>query len=221
MGLLAISTLGIFMNILDFDTYCLPGDYGWRKYTKEQLLTLGDSNAMSIADRVACSLARGMSLSLQGWIQANFSISDANNEVRDMNGFIMSYITNHLYGIWDYKMLMMPHPILGAPNCNPMSLCLISDFTFPHGSPIIASYTRMARECIAMNYPSPVVYGHHIHRLPTPVHKPWNLSFNTLMKMGTHNKLDMNFYHEGIFAGEEGAISDRCLSEQFTDISNR
>lgn len=72
-----------------------------------------------------------------------------------------------------------------------------------------------------MNYPSPVVYRHHIRRLSTPVHKPWSLSFKTLMKMGTHNKLDMDFYDEGIFAGEEGAVSDRWLSEQLTDISNR
>jgi hypothetical protein len=221
MGLLAISTLGIFMNILDFDTYCLPGDHGWQKYTKEELLTLGDYNAMSIADRAACSLARGMSLSLHGWIQANFSISDANNKVLDMNGFITSYISNHLYGIWDYKMLMTPHPTLGAPNCTHVALCLISDFTFPQGSPIIDSYTRMAREYLAMHYPSPVVYGHHIHRLPTPIHKPWSLSVKTLMKMGTHNKLDMYFYEEGIFAGEEGAVSDRCLGEQLTDISCR
>jgi len=211
MGILAISALGIFMNLLDLDTYCLPGHRGWQIYADEDILRLGHSNAMSVADRAACSLARGMSLSLHGWIQANIKISNAKHEVINMNSFIITYIANNLYGIWCYKVSSPCHLTLGAPNCTPFAFCAIGEKTFLKGNTITASVADMAREGREMPYASCDVYNHRIHRLPVPVNKPWSVSTKMLMKMGTQNLLDMGFYDEDLFAEVEGAVSDLWL----------
>lgn len=128
-----------------------------------------------------------------------------------MNEFIASYISEHLYTIWDYKMQMRPYPTLGAPNCIPSAFALIAYSTFPAHSPIIGTFKELVHLRVELLYAAPDVDGHHLRRLPEPINQPWSLSVNTLMKMGTQNLLDMGYYDQGLFAGEDGAVSYRCL----------
>jgi len=136
MDIVATCIIGIFINVLDSDTYLFP--ISEEKISKEgrQQFERDDFNAMSKIDRMACTYICGLSWSLLRWLEENFVFSK-NDQDADFVELMNSLLVHLCIILWKFNTWATEQSIEGAPACKLDSIKrqlqgLFNENTHPH-----------------------------------------------------------------------------------------
>jgi len=136
MDIVAACVIGIFINVLDSDTYLFP--ISEEKISKEgrQQFERDDFNAMSKIDRMACTYIRGLLWSLLTWLEENFVFSK-NDQDADFVELMNSLLVHLCIILWKFNTWATEQSIEGAPACKLDSIKrqlqgLFNENTHPH-----------------------------------------------------------------------------------------
>jgi len=136
MDIVTACVIGIFINVLDSDTYLFP--ISEEKISKEgrQQFERDDFNAMSKIDRMACTYIRGLSWSLLRWLEENFVFSK-NDQDADFVELMNSLLVHLCIILWKFNTWATEQSIEGAPACKLDSIKhqlqgLFNENTHPH-----------------------------------------------------------------------------------------
>ena len=121
MDLVTACIIGIFINVLDFETYHSPILDDVASDEERRQFTLNDVNAMSKIDRMACTYVRGLSWSLLIWLDETFIFSQ-NGLKADFVELTNTRLVNLCATLWRHKARVPYQMIEGTPGCNLHSL---------------------------------------------------------------------------------------------------
>jgi len=121
MDVVTASLIGIFINVLDFETYCSPIPEEVTSEEERRWFIQNDINAMSKIDRMACTYVRGLSWSLLNWLEETFIFSQNGLEV-DFVDLTNTLLVDLCTTLWRYKAQALYQTDQGVTTCNLYSL---------------------------------------------------------------------------------------------------
>lgn len=117
MDVLAACVIGIFINILEPETYCFPISDCNISDADRELFKRDDFNAMCKMDRMACTYVRGLSWSILQWLDETLILWENNRKVDFLE--LMNTVLLSVCGtLCTYKMKCVDE----GEGCTPLSL---------------------------------------------------------------------------------------------------
>lgn len=140
MDLLAVCSVSILSNVLDFETYCYPNQSPYNNdnekpateseelehannvkgLTSDQVrqMELFDYNSKSPDDRAGCVYVRGLALDLLKWFTVNYLLVEPSGKpALDTYGVLMNNLCHQIYMVWLAKKKAVDQGVKGAPHC--------------------------------------------------------------------------------------------------------
>ncbi len=209
--------IGIFINLLDFETYRFPIPEAAISKEEQRQFHQNDFNAMTKIDRMACTYVRGLSWSLLEWLTKNVIILKNDEEI-DFSSMIKDYILDICLALWTYKSRAQSQSVEGAPGCNLESFERQLTHLFMEASPLYSRLRdELGTEKEALNFDT---IGYTVKRREAGRADEDNFSVRSMIKLGL-NPADM-LYYKSIYGDIEEMLNDIDLingSKQLTCIS--
>jgi len=216
MDVIMACVIGIFINLLDFETYRFPIPEEAISDEQRQKFQQDDFNAMTKIDRMACTYVRGLSWSLLEWLTNNIIVLKNDEEI-DFGKMIEAYMLDICLALRTYKNRAQSQSIEGAPGCNLESLERQLTRLFMEESPL---YSRLRDELDtereALNFDT---IGYTVKYRETARADEDNFSARSMIKLGLN--LADTLYYKSIYGDIEEMLNDIDLingSKQLTYI---
>jgi len=209
--------IGIFTNLLDFETYLFPIPEHTISDEERQQFEQDDFNAMTKIDRMACTYVRGLSWSLLEWLTKNIIVLK-NDQDFDLGNMIETYILDLCLALWTYKSRAQAQSVNGVPGCNLESLERQLKRLFMEESPLCSRLQdELGTEREALNFDT---IGYTVQRRETARMDEDHFSVHSMIKRGL-NPADV-LYYTSIYGDIDEMLEDITLingSKQLMYIS--
>ena len=190
MDVIMACVIGIFTNLLDFETYLFPIPEDTISEEERQQFSKDDFNVISKIDRMACTYVRGISWSLLEWLAKNIIVLKNGHEI-DFGNMVETYILDICHVLWTYKSRAESQSIVGAPGCNLESLerqlkCLFMEESLLYSR----LHDELGTERETLNFDTT---GYAVNRQETAHTDEDSFSVRSLIKLGL-NQADVQYY---------------------------
>ena len=191
MDVIMACVIGIFTNLLDFETYLFPIPEDTISKEARQQFAKNDFNAITKIDRMACTYVRGVSWSLLEWLTKNVIVLKNDCEI-DFDNMIETYILDICLALRTYKSRAESQSVMGAPGCNLESLERQLKRLFMEESPLYCRLRdELGMERETLNFDTT---GYTVTRQETARTDDDSFSVRSMIKLGL-NQADVLYYN--------------------------
>lgn len=208
MDAVSACAIGIFINILDFETY------RFQHTEDEDYFRRNDLNAMTKNDRMACTYVRGLSWSLLQWLNENLEIQHRKKKC-DLFELMETYFVDISLAIRSYKILSDNHSVRDKSGFELESL----DHQLTHLFDEDTQFHRRLmkefnNEATAMDFDTS---GYTVKRRDHPLKHKYDCSLHSMISLGL-NPADKLYYCD-IYGDIETFLNEMNVFESSKKIS--